>query len=288
MLYMHVRGKVIGKWVNIRLEAGKWLAEPDFDMDDPEAAKIAKKVEKGYLKACSVGVNPLVIVEIDGELWATEWEIIETSIVDAGSNANALALMTPRGEMITSDVQNHILNLQAMSEQKKPVTPVTIPAPGEQVVTAPAVAPVEIALAAGLAEGATNELVAIAIKNMAAENTRLKLEAEQREKAEIDAVIDQAVLDGKIKATDKPIWQTMAAANASNVKTVLANMAKPVDLALFAKDGAQAAGAADDEEALAEEYKKLDKADGLVKLQATNPARFNKLYKARFGVDYKA
>ena len=50
MLWNHVRANgtdknqilPIGHWVNLRKEGGKLLADPEFDMDDPFAADIAR------------------------------------------------------------------------------------------------------------------------------------------------------------------------------------------------------------------------------------------------------
>ena len=45
----------IGKWANVRIEGDRILADAVFDMGDPRAAEIARKVKEGFLSACSVG-----------------------------------------------------------------------------------------------------------------------------------------------------------------------------------------------------------------------------------------
>jgi len=57
MLYMHTRGKVVGKWSNVRFEYGAWVATPVFDLKDSFAANIARQVKDEFLIACSIGVH---------------------------------------------------------------------------------------------------------------------------------------------------------------------------------------------------------------------------------------
>ncbi len=144
LLYMHIRGTVHGKWNNIRLENGKWLADPEFDLADPESAKIAGKVERGFLKACSMGVYPLAVlkglrVKLTG---------------DAGSNGNSLRLCAQTGETI-EDIESHILKLTVpiMADEKKNAGAIVA-------------VPKEIALAAGLAEDATADSIVQKIKEV--------------------------------------------------------------------------------------------------------------------------
>lgn len=279
LLYMHVRGAVHGKWNNIRLEAGEWLAEPEFDLEDPASKHIAGKVERGFLNACSMGVNPTKVEMINDELWATEWEAVETSIVDAGSNANALRLCGPGGELI-EDIEKHILNLTIpiMSVEKKTV-------PGE-VAPVTAVVPVGLALAVGLAEDATPDLITAAVTAIVEENKTLKLAAQEKENLLVKELIDLAVSEKRIAATDRAHYEKVSAAGIDTLKAVLSHIPKPVDLWAFVK-GAQAGEAVgDDSEELAEEYKKLDRSGKLTNLQASNPTKFKALFKARYGRDF--
>src|SRR5690606_40670078 len=58
LLFMRRRGEVIGRWVNIRIEGSKLLADPEFDMGHPKGAEIAGQVERGFLKGASIWVAP--------------------------------------------------------------------------------------------------------------------------------------------------------------------------------------------------------------------------------------
>ena len=58
----------IGRWENIRVEGSRILADPVFDMEDPEAKKIAGKVDRGFLRAASIGAWPPEEVSDDPSL----------------------------------------------------------------------------------------------------------------------------------------------------------------------------------------------------------------------------
>lgn len=90
MLYMHERPHIIGKWENIRKENGQLFADAIFDHEDPTAKEIAGKVERGFLKCASIGIGRTNLA--DGVV--STCELFEISIVDIGSNGNALRLYT--------------------------------------------------------------------------------------------------------------------------------------------------------------------------------------------------
>lgn len=89
----------IGIWTNIKKEDDKLLAEPEFDMEDDFAAKVAKKVDKKHLKATSIGfkiievsTDPKHLVKGQTRPTVTRCRLMETSIVDLPRNGNALRL----------------------------------------------------------------------------------------------------------------------------------------------------------------------------------------------------
>ena len=64
VLYMHNRGfgtltgsEIIGRTVSLKKEAGKLIAEVEFDEQDDFAKKIAAKVEGGFIKMSSLGAD---------------------------------------------------------------------------------------------------------------------------------------------------------------------------------------------------------------------------------------
>lgn len=96
MLYMHERPNIIGKWENVRKENAQLFADAVFDVEDPTAKEIAGKVERGFLKCASVGIGKADLK--DGIV--SSCELFEISIVDIGSNSNALRLYTDTEETI--------------------------------------------------------------------------------------------------------------------------------------------------------------------------------------------
>ena len=85
---------VIGRWENIRIEKNLLLAEPVFDESNEQGLKISQQVNNGFIKGCSLGIDPLsrdnFLVEPSGDLVLVKGEIYEASIVAVPSNANAL------------------------------------------------------------------------------------------------------------------------------------------------------------------------------------------------------
>ena len=101
MLYMHDPNQLIGQWENLKVENNKLIADPDFDLEDEDAKKIAGKVERGYLKGASLGIVVLDMKEIDGEYVATKSELIEASVVPVPSDAGAIRLYDENRKELT-------------------------------------------------------------------------------------------------------------------------------------------------------------------------------------------
>lgn len=270
MLWMHVRGNVIGAWEKLAVKEDGIYGEPAFDMADEDAAKIAGKVERGFLKACSLGVVVHKVEWIDEALVAIDWEPYEGSIVDAGSDADALQLYTPEYSPV-QDTQGYIskLELSIMSTENKTIEVVKIPK--------------EIALAVGLPETADESAIVSKVKELHEENKNLKLAADNKQKQDIKDMLDQAIADKKIKATDRTHYETLAAADFNATRTVIASLAAPVNLVDFANQGATNSAVGDDTEQLAAEYTRLDRSGKLIQLKASNPEKFQKLFEAKFG-----
>lgn len=93
---------VLGKWSDWRKEGTTLSGLPIFDTEDEDAAKIARKVEKGFLSGCSMGiiVDRENLTYIDGKIFLTKCELAEVSIVPVPSNANAVRLMHEDGKVM--------------------------------------------------------------------------------------------------------------------------------------------------------------------------------------------
>ena len=195
----------IGRWENVRVENGKLLADTCFDMDDPFAAKIAGKVEKGFIRGCSVGIEILETSEksehiVAGQLRPTVTRCVlrEVSITDIPSNANAVSLYDTDGNIIELNAESAdgaigLLNINNQNQNQKDMK--------------------LIALKLGLSENATEaeilakvgELQEAQTKLTARENeiATLKTAALEADKKTITKMVDDAIVAKKLTADQK-------------------------------------------------------------------------------------
>lgn len=90
MLYMHERPTIIGRWENLKKEDGKLYADAIFDTESEKGKEVARQVEQGFLKSASIGITYQKEDLKAGVL--EKCKLFEISIVDIGSNPNALKL----------------------------------------------------------------------------------------------------------------------------------------------------------------------------------------------------
>lgn len=105
MLWQHERGKVIGKWTDIKKTNGNLLATAVFDETDEFSKSVYNKVTGGFISACSIGIkiNPADIkVENDIET-VTKSKLLEASLVDIPSNGDAI-----RRNYISGDINVYV------------------------------------------------------------------------------------------------------------------------------------------------------------------------------------
>lgn len=102
MLYMHEAPTIIGRWENLQKKDGKFFADAVFDEADPFAKEVMGKVERGFLKATSMGIrhNPDALQKDDKGDFLKQCELVEISIVAIPSNGNALKLYTDSFETV--------------------------------------------------------------------------------------------------------------------------------------------------------------------------------------------
>ncbi len=113
----------IGKGKDLRHEPdGSITLDIDFDLEDEQAVAVQKKAERGFLNACSVGIDVLetsadVSLVLDGQSrpTVTRCELLELSICGIPGNRNALRLNGVHAENI-----DHILPpIYKQEEQRK-------------------------------------------------------------------------------------------------------------------------------------------------------------------------
>ncbi len=274
----------IGKWVNIRKDGGKLLADAEFDEDDEFALKIMKKVEKGILNTASIyfkiverSEDPVFMLPGQSRETVTKSRIKEGSITDIPGNPNCHRL----------SYGNHSLALNGDGDESAldSILPLI-----KQPITKSDMDKKLVCTTLGLGEDAADVAVygkLTELKNNAdrltAENASLtakvaSLEKEQGE-GKVKKLVGDAVDAGKLTAGQAPQWEELATANYDGTKAVLDGMlAYTNPNQMIRKSGGGAGGAAQLSDA--EEYKKLDKEGKLAALQATDDARFQQLYDA--------
>jgi len=232
MLNMHDLNQLIGKWLHLRTEGNLLMADPEFDEGDPDAVKIKGKVERGYLKGASVGIiihaaewrtNPETKVE---ELYVTDWELYEVSLVSVPSNAGALTLKVYDGQcrIVREDkVSMHIENIIKLSLSsgenqtfKKDATMTEIKLTAEAMV------------ALGIKEGADGAAISAAVLKMKQDSDTAKADLEkEKEKTQAtlqkqaEDLVNLAVAKGKIPADKKDHFVKLALADFDTAKGAL-------------------------------------------------------------------
>jgi HK97 family phage prohead protease len=200
----------IGKWENLRVEDGKLLGEPVFDMEDSFALKIAGKVEKGFIKACSIGIeikdrsdsSDDVII---GQSRPTVKRCIlkEVSITDIPANANAVTLYDEGGNMINLTADNVECAIGTIINNNQNQTSMFK----------------LIALQLGLSETATEAQILAKVQELQAlqatltaregEIATLKASAQESEKKAILKMVDDAIVAKKLTAEQKAHFLTI-------------------------------------------------------------------------------
>ena len=277
MLYAHDDEKVIGRWENISLEDGQLTADAVFDLDDEQAAAIAGKVERGFLKGCSIGMIVSEMREIGGEVVATISELLEASVCAVPADANAIALYDQnRRRLSDGDIKKMLLNFDLnqnkMEKQNQQAEQLKI---DELTQANQGLAAANESLTAEL------ETVKATLADREGHIEKLEAQVAQMEHERIDAYLKAAAADGRIEPTEVDHYAKLAEADFDTVKSILdGRTAKPQTRLAAVTPGTKA-------EISAAVWDKMDREGKLAELKATDRARFEELYKAKFGAEYK-
>ncbi len=226
MLSEHNYGFVLGKWEDVELnkEKEQLLASPLFDSEDPDAAKIEGKVERGFINGASVGLsfNPDDFKMIDGELVLTKCELVEASICAIPSDSAALRLYHVDSEKPLSDeeVGKLCLSLEQTENFNKNKVSKTM-------IALSAVAVAALRLDGSKTEFEPTEIeVAVLAMEKEKEALRVSNEAykakEEQAQAELcNSLVNEALKAGKITADKKEAFLRMAKADYQLAKDTL-------------------------------------------------------------------
>lgn len=210
LLYMHRRGRredmPIGIMTNIREENGILYGTPKFDDDTEDERNISKKWDRGTLRMLSAGLDVLEWSEEPEMLMAgqtrptvTKSKLIEVSVVDIGSNDDALQVgLYHDGKLLTlaaGEESDHLPLLSRPGTEGVEATPATTPE-DEQTPNNNSNNMEKILLKLGLAPGATEDEAVAAIGRLQEEKDTMKL-------ARITDSVETAIKERRITADKK-------------------------------------------------------------------------------------
>jgi hypothetical protein len=291
MLYMHQRpmglsneAGVIGGWDEVEKEGNKLYATPRFDEKDEFALKIKSKVEQGFLKKTSISfevielsTDPKFLKPGQTRPTVVKCKLLECSIVDRGSNTDGVILYK-NGKLI--NLSDGIDNELPLIKSQKTIT-----------TTSDVMELNEIKLAAGLDTSATEiqlaaQVKALKLKADKADTLEIQLQAikakeKQDQKAKQIELLDAAIAEGRLNATQRESWEKLFEANAEHAQQVLATL--PVVGKLSGKIADQPGGQITHD---GKTYKQLHKEGKLMQLKKNDLETFKALYKAEYGTDY--
>ncbi|MBQ7210501.1 MAG: HK97 family phage prohead protease [Paludibacteraceae bacterium] len=280
LLWMHTRpwrGTTdevlpLGRVENLHIDGDNLIGTPVFDEGDEFARRVKAKWDAGILKMVSAGLkvieessDPSVLLQ--GQQYATvsRSKLIEVSIVDIGSNDDAIVLYNEHDD---------IINL-AQGKGEIFLTPITNPLTSIQMDVK------QIALALGMSETATEQEVlqkAAQLREDASEVVRLRQEAQTRQNEAIVALVDGAISEGKFTADKKDhfveLGKKVGFASLKDTLDLIAPAQKPSNL--IHPTNTPATG----------EYKTLSDVptDKLEALRKEQPEQYKTLYQKEYGI----
>jgi hypothetical protein len=267
MLHSHREEQVIGSWDNVRVEGSKLMADPVFDTEDDDAKKIQGKVERGFLKGASLGINIKTaelrdIPSVGLVAAVTSWEVLEASIVAVPSNSMSLRLYNEKGERITSS-EAIKLSIDNLINKSKPETQME-----KILLTAEAATALNISKEPEAA-ALNAAIIALSVAKDKAEN-----ELKTHLTAQAKALVEGAITEGRLTADKRDSFEKLAISDFKQVKDLIDALPAKQTFSDKTRKGGAAMGDRDDWN-----YLKWAKEDpsGLATMQANDPEKFAQL-----------
>lgn len=293
----------IGRWENVRVEGTRILADPVFDEDDPEAAKIARKVARNFIRAASVGAwvsesstAPELLLPGQTEPTVTKWSLREISICNIPSNHNAIALYDADGKPVDHKDYSTILQLTdatpAAPTGGKPnnndITLTTNQLPKKQMTE------LQKMLALSDAAGESEILSAVrSLKDELAELKAYKTKRESEDKAKSRALFDELLqkhtLSGAITKEQKESYTRLFDADAGSTIRLLQSLpeATSVEQAIESARAKSALKTAGGKLLSDMTWTEIDREGRLSELHAKDPELYAAKFREQFGRDPK-
>lgn len=123
MLNNHINSteNVIGNWSDAVKENGQLKLKPHFDEESNLGKDVAGKVDRGFLKGCSMGIIPNwdSVEKSGGRLIMMECELAEGTIIPVPSNKGAIAIYSADGTEVlkASDIKSLCLSVSEKLNQ---------------------------------------------------------------------------------------------------------------------------------------------------------------------------
>lgn len=265
MLLQHKQDDVIGRWKDRRIEGTQLLATPEYDEADDKALKIKGKVERGFMKGCSMGIEPLeweITTMPDGSVVpvVTKWDWYETSLCSVPSNGSAVRLYEKGRELSVKEIKNKVVEL-TMSNQNNPVM--------EFKLTIDAYKALQLGENAG-----TPEISAAIIALKAKADEALNSIAAQKKTA-AEELVQTALSKGQITADKKESFVALAISDYNQAKTILSAIPEKKEVGPKVKEGNHTELAGRDDWDITR-WRKEDPA-GLQLMKKQEPERYNAL-----------
>lgn len=122
MLFQHDRTQgTIGRWEKLRLEGSTLYGLPVFDDKHEPGKTVKEKVEAGFLRGASLGIEDLEFDTVNGVRTVVRCTLVEISIVDIPANENATVQLYYNDrpvENLSAYLQLSTTNKNSMNEQE--------------------------------------------------------------------------------------------------------------------------------------------------------------------------
>jgi HK97 family phage prohead protease len=243
MLLNHNHDVVLGKWNHVAVDGDKLVGEPEFDMDDAEAAKWANKVNKGYVNSASIAIQilDLEIAEQEGMLClvVNKSELKEVSLVSVPANANAVKLFDKSGVEVTEESIELMLSDYKSNKKQNNMSKLKL-----------------LALALSLADTATEDEVISAVNNLKKDKSdlegkvkelsdkvqKMNEDNEAKQKLAIKQLLDDAQKQGKFSADKRSVYEELCSKDFESTKIVIDGLQpyKPLSAQMGDKSAAAA------------------------------------------------
>jgi hypothetical protein len=231
----------IGKWVNLRRDGKKLIADLEFDEDDEFALSLMKKVEKGIINMVSPGLRAITTSDdtamlVKGQTRPTivQCLLMEVSLVDIGSNRNALRLQDEFGADINlSDREgNHLLPLlRDINSQNNSMNLKDQIAQLFKLQDSASEAEILLAVQNSVANATKVAELQGQVTTLSGDKTRLEGELktfQDADKAALEAtrikLVDEAIAGKKITASEKEDYLALAEVDFDRTKKILDGM----------------------------------------------------------------